>query len=76
MYASTTNLSVTREAGIFLSPLHRLKKLRLREFESGSAGTRSGFCPVGDPEFFLGLYSFQEWGQGVDGRFYYLPTQI
>lgn len=76
MYASTTNLSVTREAGLFLSPLHRLKKLRLRELESGSAGTRSGFCPVGDPEFFLGLYSFREWGQGVDGRFYYPPTQI
>lgn len=76
LYALTTNLSVTREAELFLSPFHRLKKLRLRELESCSARTRSGFCPVGDPEFFPGLDSFQEWGQGVDGRFYYPPTQI
>ena len=58
LYALTRNLSVAREAELFLSPFHRLQKLRLRELESGSSGTRSGFCSVGDPEFFLGLYSF------------------
>ena len=63
MYALTRNLSVAREAELFLSPFHRLQKLRPRELESGSGGTRSGFCSVGDPEFFLGLYSFS--GNGV-----------
>ena len=43
---------------IIFIPISQTSETKAQGVRSGSGGTRSGFCSVGDPEFFLGLYSF------------------
>ena len=76
LYALTRNLSVAREAELFLSPFHRLQKLRPRELEVAAVGPEVGSVQLETLNSSWDSTLFWEWGQGVDGRFYYPPTQI